>query len=86
MADELLDAGKIVERLCKLQEEVRAFLNDDLPADCFCGEGGFWSSYPDDYGPTHEQGYRNAGSCVEFIEQAVREKIASKGASSSAIR
>jgi hypothetical protein len=39
------------------------------PADCFCGEGGFWPL------PT-EDSYRNEMKSIEFIEEAVKAAIA----------
>lgn len=71
----MLSAQEIIERLCKLQDEVWNQISNGLDsADCFCGKGGFWQSK--DYGGTFEQGYRNAGEPLEFIEKAVREKLA----------
>jgi hypothetical protein len=65
---DMLDAGDVIARLCKLQERVRSRWGHGEPADCFCREGGFWKSK--DYGPTYEQGYRNSGETLEFIERA----------------
>lgn len=72
-----MDAQEIIERLCKLQQEVwdAGHSGECDSADCFCGKGGFWASKS--YGGRFEQGYRNDGKCLEFIEQAVREKLAS---------
>ncbi len=64
----MLDAGDVIARLCKLQERVHSRWGHGEPADCFCREGGFWKSK--DYGPTYEQGYRNSGETLEFIERA----------------
>lgn len=69
-----MDATEIIERLCSLQEEVWKQINDGCDsADCFCGKGGFWGS--EGYGGTFAEGYRNSGKALEFIEQAVREKL-----------
>lgn len=73
-----LDAGDVVRRLCHLSAEVYAGMSVDRHADCFCGEGGFWSNAPQHYGPTYEQVYRNDGEVLEFIENAVRNALASK--------
>jgi len=72
-----LEAKDVIERLCKLQGEVFTFL-DNGPADCFCGKAGLWGQASSDgiYDGTYEHGYRNYGYCLEFIEKAVREKIA----------
>lgn len=70
-----LSAKDVIVRLCMLQEEVSAHLDQyQHAADCFCGTGGFWRS--DSYGGTFEQGYRNQGKSIEFIENAVRAAIA----------
>lgn len=69
-----LRAQDIIDRLCLLQEEVFRHLGDVNAADCFCGKGGFWRS--DSYGGTFEQGYRNDGKALAFIENAVRAAIA----------
>lgn len=69
-----MDANEIIERLCALQQEVvDKHLGYGDSADCFCGKGGFWKSQG--YGGTFEQGYRNSGKALEFIENAVREKL-----------
>jgi hypothetical protein len=47
---------------------VSEVLGHDDPADCFCGDEGYW---PYD-GPAD---YRNAGKAVEFIETATLEAI-----------
>ena len=58
-----------IERLCKLQARVQEHLGYDHAADCFCGKGGFWNS--SDYDGSFENGYRNDGVAIEFIEKAV---------------
>jgi hypothetical protein len=68
-----MESKEIISRLCKLQKEVHSHLGSDHSADCFCGEGGFWDV--PGYEGTYEKGYRNDGACLEFIEQAVREKL-----------
>lgn len=81
------NSSEAIERLCKLQAEVwHAHVVDSDSADCFCGGGGFWPkpgrrTQPGDYDGTFENGYRNDGKCIEFIEQAVREKLAALGKS-----
>lgn len=70
-----LSAGDVVERLCALQSEVANYLDDwSSAADCFCGRGGFWNA-TSGYGGTFEEGYRNDGKALEFIERVVREAI-----------
>jgi hypothetical protein len=73
-----MEAKEVIARLCKLQEEVHSLIGYDSAADCFCGQGGFWDSVR--YNGTHAGGYRNDGACLEFIEAAVREKIAHRNA------
>lgn len=69
-----MDAKEVIVRLCKLQGEVRDVIGCGTAADCFCMEDGFWGA--EGYGGTFEEGYRNDGKALEFIEKAVREKIA----------
>ena len=69
-----MNVDQIIERLCLLQEEVaNRHVGYDEGSDCFCGKGGFWKR--ERYGGTFEQGYRNTGKALEFIEAAVREKL-----------
>jgi hypothetical protein len=69
-----MNASEIIERLCALQQEVvDRHLGYGDGADCFCGKGGFWRCRG--YGGTFEEGYRNSGKALEFIEAAVREKL-----------
>lgn len=70
-----MNAQEVISRLCRLQEQVYFRLgNEEMgSADCFCGKGGMWKS--EGYGGTFEQGYRNDGKVLEFIEQAVIEKL-----------
>jgi hypothetical protein len=65
--------------LCALQAEVwERACKSSTAADCFCGEEGFWKC--EGYGGTFETGYRNDGAALEFIERAVREKLATMAA------
>lgn len=68
-----MNANDVIRRLCVLQAKVSGQLGNVGAADCFCGEGGFWKS--DGYNGTFDGGYRNDGKAIEFIEQAVAEKI-----------
>jgi hypothetical protein len=63
-------AHAIIRRLCALQAHVvTEVLGHDNPADCFCGDEGFW--------PLDDPGdYRNAGLAIEFIETATLAAIA----------
>jgi hypothetical protein len=73
-----MNANEIIERLCALQQEVvDRHIGYGAGSDCFCGKGGFWKS--EGYGGTFEDGYRNSGEALEFIEAAVREKLESIG-------
>jgi hypothetical protein len=69
----IMEAKEVIERFCKLQSEVQDVLGWDNAADCFCGKGGLWGM--DSYGGAFESGYRNDGEALEFIEDAVREKL-----------
>lgn len=61
---------EIIERLCKIAEEVRTETGMTGPNDCFCGKGGFWSS------PSYTDAqYRNDGEVLAFIERAVRDAL-----------
>lgn len=63
-----------IRRLCRLQESITAeVLGHDLSHDCICGEGGFW--HLDDTWPQPNHYWSNDGAAIEFIEQAVAEKI-----------
>ena len=63
---------EVIERLCKLHSEAAEHVGYEYAADCFCGEGGFWSVKG--YNPKRD--YRNDGKALEFMEAAVREKLA----------
>lgn len=70
-AAESPEARAIVERLCQLEELVAdQVIGHSSAHDCFCGAGGFWSN--DWYGANN---FRNDLTCIEFIEQAVRDAI-----------
>lgn len=66
------EAQAIISRLCELQAQVvREVLGHDDPADCFCGESGYW--------PLKGPGYfRNAGKAVDFIVEATLAAIAER--------
>lgn len=66
----MIERQEAIERLCNLTAEVLEHIGYEGPSDCFCGKGGFWDL--DCYG---ESEYRNDGRTIEFIEEAVREKI-----------
>jgi hypothetical protein len=69
-----MEAKEVIERLCELQAEVWERLSYDGAADCFCQQSGFWDA--DGYDGSFSGGYRNDGKAIEFIEQAVHEKLA----------
>ena len=74
-----MNSDQIIERLCELQQEVvDKHLGYGDGSDCFCGKGGFWQC--EGYSGTFESGFRNSGKALEFIELAVREKLASLAA------
>lgn len=75
-ADKPLSADDVIERLCKLQADVQDALGYQHSADCFCGRGGFWDVKG--YGGTFDDGYRNDGKALEFIERVVRKALAAK--------
>ncbi len=57
-------AHKMIRRLCALQAHVASeVLGYDHPADCFCGDEGFWPLEAAD-------DYRNEGKAVDFIVDA----------------
>ena len=68
-----MDAKEVIKRLCTLQSAVREHIGFEHASDCFCKQSGFWGA--DSYGGTFEEGYRNDGIALEFIEKAVNEKI-----------
>lgn len=62
-------ASYVKERLCKLMAwAVQHSGGFQFASDCFCGQGGYWWS--DQYGGTFEDGYRNEGKAVMWIESA----------------
>lgn len=63
---------EIVDRYCLLASEVWAATIDPIhPNDCFCTSGGFWGS------PSYsDEGFRNDGQALEFIERVVRAELA----------
>lgn len=68
---------ELIARLCRLQETINhEHLGHARPADCFCGEGGFWKETDSWPMPPGGGRWENDGKTVEFIEQAVVEKIA----------
>lgn len=73
VADEPLTSQAVIERLCALTEEVHRVIGQGSASDCFCGKGGYWGT--SSYGGTWEQGYRNDGHTLGFIERVVREKL-----------
>ncbi len=80
-----MDAQQVIERLCELQEEVHSEMQmDETAADCFCKKGGFW--HVKNYGGTADEGYRNEGEALDFIEAAVREKLSISKAIKEATR
>lgn len=68
-----MEAKEVIERFCKLQRLAAEQVGFVYAADCFCQQSGFWGAQG--YGGTFDTGYRNDGKALEFIEQAVREKI-----------
>lgn len=79
-----MNAQDVIERLCKLQEEVWNVIDPegDTAADCFCGKGGFWGpikgtdpSLKMTYDGSEERGYCNDLAAIEFIELATREVL-----------
>lgn len=74
---------EVLNRLCELSEEIYRSIDPECqrPNDCFCGEGGFWTV--ERYAANPDR-YQNAGHVVEFIEAAVREKLAREGSATGA--
>lgn len=64
---------EIIKRFCILQSEVwRAVIDPIHASDCFCRQGGFWKS---DSHARDEDGVRNDGQALEWIERVVREAL-----------
>lgn len=68
-----LERQEVLERLCKLCEEVFDVVGSGHPTDCICKKGGFWAS--ESYDGTWDGGYRNDGYVLRFIEKAVRKAL-----------
>lgn len=71
----MLSSQDVIERLCKLQERVSRHFKHRFSSDCFCGKGGQWL-WNKEYGGTYEQGYRNSGYALKFIEHVVHRRLA----------
>lgn len=57
-------AHALIRRLCALQAlVVTDVLGHDDPADCFCGDEGFWPL-------ENAEQFRNAGKAIDFIQEA----------------
>lgn len=76
--DKPLNADDVAKRFCSLMGSVQEALGWSKAADCFCGRGGFWGTPR--YGGTYDEGYRNEGEALEFIERAVRDALTSPAA------
>jgi hypothetical protein len=64
------EAQALIRRLCALQAHVvTEVIGHDDPADCFCGDEGFWPL-------ENTADYRNAGKAADFIEEATLRAIA----------
>lgn len=76
-----MNAADVIARLCLLQAEVSRHIDPEShhAADCFCREGGLWprgrSPLKGDYDGTEENGYRNEGKSLAWIERVVHERI-----------
>lgn len=64
-------AQAVIHWLCELQARVAEHLGSDDPADCFCGESGFWPL-------KRAEDYRNAGKAVAFIEAATLKALSAQ--------
>lgn len=62
-----LDKKEVIAEFCRLQDLASAFLGWQYAADCFCGRNAT--------GDTFEDGYRNEAVALDFIQQAILEKI-----------
>jgi hypothetical protein len=71
---EVPEAQALIRKLCALQAHVvTEVLGHDFPADCFCGDEGFWPlNGPEDF--------RNAGRAVDFIVEATLAEVESRKA------
>lgn len=75
---ECLEAIQVIERLCKLNSEVAKYFGYSFASDCFCGKGAY-SEEKEIKDLTYENGYRNDGTSLQFIENTVREKLKKLG-------
>lgn len=65
----------LIERLCKLQEQVcDHVLGYDRANDCLCGRGWMWETGP--AWPAARSTWRSSGEAVAWIEAAVMAEIA----------
>lgn len=73
---ESLNAIETIERLCSLSSKVLGHLGYKNACDCFCGMGGLnREKNVDIKALTYENGYRNDGIVLQYIEKAVMQKI-----------
>lgn len=66
MTEQLASKQLVIERFCSLAKEVGEAHKCMLAHDCFCGHPDSYVGAPDDF----------RFEVMEFIESAVREKIA----------
>ncbi len=66
--DEVPEILDVIERLCKLIEEVSAAHGHERPTDCFCTRGGFWKGGL--IVPYHWR--HDPEASVAFVERATR--------------
>lgn len=67
-------AQSVIHWLCELQGRVASHLGYDHPADCFCGDSGYWPL-------KRAEDYRNDGKAVAFIEAATLKALSASGGS-----
>lgn len=74
--DKFPPADEITTRLCQLVEKVAAeAYRNEVPTDCFCGNGGNWRQEPIIGRRIRPAYWRHNDVAIRFIEEAVEERL-----------
>ena len=64
-----MNRQEVIAAACLIVHDAHEHVGYHTASDCFCGEGGLWA------GGFTDADYRNEGVALDFVRQAVREKI-----------
>jgi hypothetical protein len=71
-----MNARDVIEKFCEINQRVSAYLGNQENAKCFCGsawQGGLLEGVERE--GLEENGYKHDGKTIEFVHQAVTEKM-----------